>query len=68
LNGGRSLSPMERNQLALNRYLKSNLSPAVIGRLYERYLGYLYEQEGWKVEYHGIVKGFEDLGKLCITP
>ena len=60
------LSPGERNQLALNRYLNGNLGPAAIGRLYERYLGYLYECDGWQVEYHGIVKGLEDLGRDLI--
>jgi hypothetical protein len=60
------LSPGERNQLALNRYLNANLGPAAIGRLYERYLGYLYECDGWQVEYHGIVKGLEDLGRDLI--
>lgn len=60
------LSPTDRNQLALDRYLSRPLSRAAIGRLYERYLGYLYEREGWKVEYHGIVEGFEDLGRDLI--
>jgi len=57
------LSPTERNQLALDRYLNRPLSRAAIGRFYERYLGYLYEKEGYQVEYHGIVEGFEDLGR-----
>ena len=57
------LAPTARNQLALDRYLSRPLSPTAIGRFYERYLGYLYEKEGWKVEYHGIVKGYEDLGR-----
>ena len=56
----------QRNQLALDRYLSGGLSPAAIGRLYERYLGYLYENDGWTVEYHGIVKGLEDLGRDLI--
>lgn len=60
------LSPTDRNQLALDRYLNRPLSRAAIGRFYERYLGYLYEREGWKVEYHGIVEGFEDLGRDLI--
>jgi len=60
------LSPTDRNQLALGRYLNRPLSRAAIGRFYERYLGYLYEREGWKVEYHGIVEGFEDLGRDLI--
>lgn len=60
------LSPTDRNQLALDRYLKRPLSRAAIGRFYERYLGYLYERDGWKVEYHGIVEGYEDLGRDLI--
>jgi hypothetical protein len=56
----------ERNQLALNRYLNGGLSPAAIGRLYERFVGHLYEKDGWAVEYHGIVKGLEDLGRDLI--
>ena len=60
------LSPAERNQLALDRYLNGGLSPVAIGRLYERYIGHLFEQDGWAVEYHGIVKGLEDLGRDLI--
>ena len=60
------LKPVERNQLALERYLNGNLSPAAIGRLYERFVGHLYESNGWAVEYHGIVKGLEDLGRDLI--
>ena len=56
----------QRNQLALDRYLNGKLSPVTIGRLYERCLGYQYEQAGWKVEYHGILKGLEDLGRDLI--
>lgn len=61
-----NLSPKERNQLALDRYLSSHLSKAAIGKLYERYIGYLYEQKGFHVEYHGICKGYEDLGRDLI--
>jgi hypothetical protein len=60
------LSPSVRNQLALDRYLAGSLSRAAIGRFYERYLGYLYEKDGWKVEYHGIVEGYEYLGRDLI--
>lgn len=60
------LSSTDRNQLALGRYLERSLSRASIGRFYERYLGYLYEKEGWKVEYFGIVEGYEDLGRDLI--
>jgi len=58
-----ALSTAERNQLALERYLHSRQTPWQLGRDYERYVGYLREQAGWAVTYHGIVKGFEDLGR-----
>ena len=61
-----SLPPSSRNQLALDRYLSGTLSKAEIGRMYERYIGYLYEQQGYTVEYYGIIKGFEDLGRDLI--
>lgn len=60
------LSVTERNQLALERYWKRKKSPWEIGRDYERYIGYLYEKEGWTVFYQGIEKGLEDLGRDLI--
>lgn len=62
------LSPAERNQKALDRYLSSRKKAYEIGRDYERYIGYLYEIEGFKVEYMGIEKGLEDLGRdlICL--
>ena len=30
--------------------------------MYERYIGYLYEQKGYKVEYRGIELGLKDGG------
>lgn len=60
------LPSAERNQIALQRYLSGGLSPVAIGRLYERFVGHLYENDGWAVEYHGIVKGLEDLGRDLI--
>jgi Restriction endonuclease len=59
----RALPEAERNQWALDRYLKSRKSPWQLGRDYERYVGYLREQEGCAVTYHGIAKGLEDLGR-----
>jgi hypothetical protein len=61
-----ALSTSERNQRALDRYLSSRKKPYQIGRDYERYIGYLYEEEGYKVEYVGIEKGLEDLGRDLI--
>jgi len=60
------LTEEERNQRALNRYLKGKKSNWEIGKMYERYVGYLYESKGYKVEYVGIEKGFEDLGRDLI--
>lgn len=44
---------------------KPNKTNWQIGRDYERYIGYLYEQKGWDVYYHG-KKGYEDLGRDLI--
>lgn len=58
------LSDIERNQLALDRYWESSRkrSAWTAGIQYERYIGYLYEEEGFEVEYHGALRGKEDLG------
>lgn len=61
-----TLSTTQRNQRALDRYLAGGLSKTEIGRLYERYIGYMQEKFGWKVEYHGIIKGLEDMGRDLI--
>lgn len=63
----RKLSTEKRNQMALDRYWKRPKSKWHIGKLYERYVGYLYEAEGYNVEYVGIFKGFEDLGRDVIA-
>lgn len=60
------LSTVARNQLALERYIARSHSQATIGRFYERYLGYLHERDGWEVQYIGIFKGLEDLGRDLI--
>lgn len=64
--GERKLSTTERNQRALDRYWSSRKTSWQIGRDYERYIGYLYEQEGFAVYYQGIVDRFEDLGRDLI--
>ena len=61
-----SLSVSERNQRALDRYWNRDKDPWQIGRDYERYVGYHYEMQGFDVEYHGIEKGKEDLGRDLI--
>lgn len=62
----RNLSEGERNQLALDRFWQRPKSRQQIGRLYERYVGFLYESDGYDVDYVGIFKGFEDLGRDLI--
>jgi len=62
----RKLSTIKRNELALERFWRRPKSKWLIGRLYERYVGYLYEEQGYDVEYVGVFKGFEDLGRDLI--
>ena len=62
----KNLSVTERNQRALDRYWNRDKNPWQIGRDYERYIGYLYEVKGFKVQYHGIEKVKEDLGRDLI--
>jgi hypothetical protein len=57
------LTPAERNQIALDRFLRGRQSPWQIGRDYELYIGYLREQAGFRVTYHGILEGLDDLGR-----
>jgi ParB-like chromosome segregation protein Spo0J len=44
-----ALTDCERNQRALERYLRGRLTPWQLGRDYERCVGYLREQDGCKV-------------------
>ncbi|MFZ1933506.1 MAG: hypothetical protein WCB27_25550 [Thermoguttaceae bacterium] len=63
-----ALSTAEKFQLALDRYWAREKNSWEIGRVYERYLGHLYENDGWRVTYHGILKGLEDFGRdlICV--
>lgn len=64
----RSLPSVERNQKALDRYLKNrNKSKWAIGRDYEMYVGHLFSQKGYSIHYKGIIDGFEDLGRDIIA-
>lgn len=62
------LKPVERNQLALEKWKARPKSSVEIGRMYERYLGHLYEIDGWTVSYFGANEGLEDMGRdlICI--
>lgn len=58
---------VEKFQIALDRYWQKKKTPWEIGRDYERYIGYLYENDGYNVYYQGIVKGLADLGRDLIA-
>lgn len=62
------LTPSERNQLALDRYWKRRHSNKHVGKMYERYIGYIYECQGYAVSYYGIDKELDDLGRdlVCV--
>lgn len=57
----------QRNQLALDRYLKSQKSKWQIGRDYELFCGLEYEKKGWNVNFFGIEKKIEDMGRDLIA-
>jgi len=58
------LTEAERNQLALDRYWHGSRrkSAWTAGIQYERYIGFLYEADGYKVAYQGATQGVDDLG------
>ena len=61
------LSSAEKNQLALDRYIENRKSKWQIGRDYEMYIGYLYESKGYRVQYTGIIRKLEDMGRDLIV-
>ena len=61
------LSRVEKYQLALERYKQRKKNSSEIGLLYEYYIGYKYEMDGYHVIYHGATKGKKDLGRDIIA-
>lgn len=62
------LSPVEKDQLALDRYIESmNKSKWQIGRDYELSVAYEYSQKGYHVDTTGNYMKFEDLGRDLIA-
>lgn len=58
-----SLPTAEKNQRALDRYMKrQRRNNWEAGLDYERYVGYVYESQGYAVNYTGATLGLEDLG------
>jgi hypothetical protein len=61
------LSDTEKSKLSLERYKSRKRSAWEIGRDFEMYIGYTYELRGYDVEYFGIEKKLEDLGRDLIA-
>lgn len=61
------LNVNERNQLALERYIKGKKTNWQIGRDYEMYCSHIYEKDGWNVERFGIEKRLNDMGRDIIA-
>lgn len=63
-----ALSEVEKNQLALDRYVASHQkSKWQIGRDYEMAVAYEYRKKGYTVDSFGTYKGLEDLGRDIIA-
>jgi len=62
-----NLPAVERNDLALQRYWKRRKNNVEIGKMYERFIGYIFEKEGYQVQYTGIMQGVEDLGRDLVV-
>lgn len=54
-------------QLALDRYIQRRKSKWEVGIDYERYVGFTYEKQGYKVKYQGALLGLEDMGRDLIA-
>ena len=57
-----TLEQVVRFEKELQHYLNRSKSNREIGLLYERYVGYRLEMDGYSVEYYGAIKGDRDLG------
>jgi hypothetical protein len=62
-----SLTTVEKYQRALDRYFESRKTNWQVGRDYERFVGYLFEQEGFRVDYRGALLGLEDMGRDLVA-
>lgn len=57
------LSATQKYQLALDRYRNRKKNDWEVGIEYERYIGYMYEKKGFRVQYHGALMGKQDMGR-----
>lgn len=62
-----SLNEIQRNQLALDNYVKGKKTNWQIGRDYELFCGQYYQRKGWEVSYFGMEKKLNDLGRDLIA-
>ncbi len=63
-----ALPRAEKYQRALDRYQRRKKTDWEIGIEYERYIGYLCERQGYRVEYSGALMGLADMGRdLVLT-
>jgi hypothetical protein len=63
----KKLPNVEKYQLALDRYLKKEKNIWEVGRDFERFVGYQYEINGFRVTYEGATKHLEDMGRDLIV-
>jgi hypothetical protein len=61
------LTSVDKYQRALDNWRRNKKSAWQIGRDYERYVRYLYEAQGYDVEFPGALEGFEDMGPDVIA-
>lgn len=59
----KNLPTVEKNQRALDSWMKRKKSNWAAGVDYERYVGYKYEMDGYRVQYTGATLGLEDMGR-----
>lgn len=62
-----SLTTAQKYQLALDRWNSRKKSDWEVGIDYERYIGYLYESQGYSVTYTGATQGLSDMGRDLIA-
>ena len=63
----RNLPNVQKWQRALDHYNNRKKSNWQIGIEYERYIGYLLEQKGYRVRYFGATEGRADMGRDLIA-
>lgn len=66
-NANQDITKEERNKRVQEFWNKlTNGDKAKAGKLYEQYVGYMYEKAGYYVEYNGILKQNQDMGRDLI--